>query len=490
MRRALIVAVAASALVVVALLAFLREPSADATDPSPERAAELALRDVGDLVETDAPTGGADDARVVDAGAARESDERRAEEEKLAHFVENARVAVDVLVVCDEDGRPLAGADVHCSAGEFDPSEAVKSDADGRVRFEKPVHDVYVIEARADGCMPARTAVRLAPGARSCEAVVRLAFRRDVLVRVVDPSGRELVRGAHGFDEKSVHEIGIAVARACTRPGGRFPGVDGPPHRARRDDAKDACAWRLEIHGREAVSVHALIGDVVLACEDIDAWREELVLRIDAAALRGASDAVLVRVVDEGANAVVGARVVFRRVGGEVVERVTDRDGRARVDALLAGQVVVEVDAAGYGRWKETLRRPIDVEVLVALQAGRRIAGVALDQDGAPLPRARVLLYSAEEAGSSKVPPLLARTDSALDGTFEFSERRPGRYAVAIDAGGTFGRLPRVEEWGPSVASADVRHGDALGLVLRGARPRNDVGGEDWNPRGAPAIPK
>jgi len=394
---------------------------------------------------------------------------------------------IEVRVVHDEDGRPFVGARVMLPVGfnvsAVAPPQPLTTDAQGLARFEGLLAWDWNVVAEADGCIAERGSALIQEQRPEARVELRLATRRDVLVRFVDASGRDLVPADLGLEADDVRGVGLVLDACCGEPGQRFQLVDAPSHRARGVDTKQhPFCWNLEIRGVSAACVHALLGDVILAAEPLDPRATDVLVRLDREVVARAATPIVVRVVAGAAEEpVVGARVVFSPVARKAVERLTDDEGRARVEGLVTGELGVSASAPGFALARIAVRRPIEGELVLRMTAGRTISGVVFDQLEAAMPRALVGIYSADEAGSNRVTTPLEFAFTDLDGRFVFTEQKVGEYVVGVHASDGRRRLPKREELRPDTAFVDCRDADVTGLVLHGYRPVNDLGGPDWD---------
>lgn len=400
---------------------------------------------------------------------------------------------IEVRVVHDEDGTPFDGVRVSLTPALLDAVRPAKgtTDAQGVAVFEGLTDTYWDVLAEAEGCVAMRGGAPIQPEHPNASVEVRLAMQRDVLVRLVDAAGRDLSAADIGLAAEDAGNLALVLGASCSIPGERYVLTGAPAHRSR--SASSAAApfrWQLEIRGRGTACVHVLLGDVVLAAEPLDPRASEALVRIDPAVIRGAVTPIGVRVVTtRGEVPVEGARVRFEGPRRKVVDRLTDKEGRASFDGLVVGSLTLRVAAEGFAPASVSVQRPVEGEVLVRLEVARSIAGVVLDQDGRPMARAVVGIYRPNPAGVSRTvaPSELAITE--LDGTFRFVNVHGGEYVVGVGGQSADGRrvLPERDARAIDAAYAECSEGDVLGLVLYGYRPVNPTTGPDWDP---PPFPR
>jgi len=492
MRRVLLGSIVIAVAIVAALVFALSDRSIPAieSDSVTHEALRTSALELGDVEVAPSAVDIAKPPQSVREVAVEASPAPSELERKLTRFVDApGDCTIEARIVHDEDGRPFAGANVQLMlTNEEGFGEPLTTGADGIARFEHVRAGAWLVRADAPGCALARGGGHVSRAQPEASLELRLSTLREVSVRLVAASGRDLTRGSETVDVALASEIAIVVGATCARPGERFDASDAPPSRARSTRSKSApYTWQLELRGRDAVCVHALIGDVVLAASVVDPWSDEVRLRVDDSAWRSALTPVVVRVVTGAADVpVVGARVSCASALGSFVETHADERGVARILDFAAGEFVLTVDAPDYAAVRRSLRRPLDADILVRLGTGRRVEGVLLAQDDAPMPRRKLALYAAEEAGSSRAARVLHVVETGLDGRFVFADLDPGQYAVSTHSGTGYARLPRTSDWPTSLVHADCRERDAHGLVVRGFAVSNDTRGPEWNPTAPP----
>jgi protocatechuate 3,4-dioxygenase beta subunit len=130
-------------------------------------------------------------------------------------------------------------------------------------------------------------------------------------------------------------------------------------------------------------------------------------------------------VIEDPLGRPVQSSVSIRSADGPIVPAASD--GAGRFDAWVpGGSVEVVVDAPGYARAVEQLLAP-DETVRIALDWECTLAGVVLDESGAPLARARIVAEGLD--GRARM------ASTATDGSFRFAGIGEGRYRVRGAAG-------------------------------------------------------
>lgn len=464
----LLISAAIVACFVAAVLLFAR--SQGAFDPAgPYGGARTETAPSHELHDVDAP-----------AGRTREAGEPTASKVAPATATTSApkpthRLAV--RVVRAEDGEPIADAHVGLalSPGVRGPlPEPRTTDARGDAELSGIEDGFYDLVASAPGRAVKKREVVFFRGGPDRPIEVRLEFQRDVLVRLVDARGTDLSPTDFGLAHDTDVGIGIALGARCGAAGARFESGEVPTYRSSWIDSKtQPFTWKLQILGRDSGCVHALFGDVVVAAQALDERATEIAVVLDREAWNRALGPVVVRVVDDvHREPVAGARIAFACGSGDETVRDADAEGRVQLDDVPCGQLVLQVRGPGYATQRVPVRRPVRAEVVVRLRPARRIDGVLRDLEGRPIAGVAVLVWTERAIGEARssgtvASPLAGRATSA-DGTFSFDELAADEYMVGWNADGSRRMPPPNAD--DAFAAADCTRGDAVGIVLRGAR--------------------
>lgn len=125
----------------------------------------------------------------------------------------------------------------------------------------------------------------------------------------------------------------------------------------------------------------------------------------------------------------IGSQPAIPLPPGMGTRATTNADGEYTIESLEAGPQQVDFRHAKYlGTRKEVTLKGSETRLDAQLTSGQRVAGVVVDEAGAPVPDARVTASGAAGAMGS------ART--ATDGTFEFDSLNPGRYRFTASKSG------------------------------------------------------
>ncbi len=464
-RRSLLLGLALSFAVIAAIVLaarVLRQEPLDVGLDAPSIASPRMVKDAAGDVITDAPRSGdvATSARapsVVDASAL---------------GVPSGPGSIDVRVLRAEDHASLEDAFVEISLlGNSAMKASAKTDADGRARFTDLATGSWNVDVSAEERTKDRATARIRDKERNARVEMRLAFERTVAVHLADTSGARLALGSPVIGEKHWHEVAVVVGSACGTPGTAFDAGDAPRSRSTRYEELDgSVCWRVTIEGRDPACVHVVLRDTILAAETLDLLAKEVTLRIPRSAVAAALTETVVRVIDAGtALPVAGARVVLGRASGRWFERTTGEDGRASFDERIDPGSTVTVTAAGFATTTEPWSRTEHGVSFVQLVAGRRIEGVILRADGAPLRNAPLELRALAPNGRDVVRKTLMSLKSTNEGRFVFDGLAAGVYIVGHAASGV--RWPMETEGRPAgFERVDCRAGDFTDLVLREIR--------------------
>lgn len=353
-------------------------------------------------------------------------------------------------VVVDEDGRPIAGAVVQWRSKLKDGPVARTAD-DGTFGFEQalPSEGVYAVEARG-------YAGRWVE-AGSERIVLRRGGTRRVVARVVDEDRRP-VEGATG-EVFLAGSYGRAVSDAAgaLEIGGLFPYGEEP----------GGLLVRAKGHVPEAVQLGTLL-------EDVDAGTVVL--------SRGGVVTGVVR--DESTGSPVpGARVGYASFLWDW-EAVADADGSFRLEAVSLDAFCLYAYADGWlpsrqgwgpsatGRKLFDEQREIVRDVLVVRSV--TVAGIVLDDAGAPVANASVEVNEPEESPRVLVPGLASAAPTDAKGAFAVAGFHPGSALTMVAASES------------GIAEHEARAGE--GPVVLRLEPTRPVVGRVLNGRGEPVV--
>jgi Carboxypeptidase regulatory-like domain/PDZ domain len=335
--------------------------------------------------------------------------------------------AVELTVVVQDDkGKPLAGAEVRAFAEARGAADAKVTTTDAKGEATVAAQPFDVVEARHAGFKRASARV-----SRQTEATRRLTLRllpgadaprATIAGRVVDGRGQPvdgaLVEAwAYGSDGNKTP----AWAQTLSRADGGFTLTE-------LDDA----TYNLRASAR---------GEGAVARAGVRAGSRDVELRL------GAAEAGIRGVVRDGSGKPVTAFTVlaFPRLGPLArgpEERATVIDAQGRYALLLpAGSYVVSAAARGFARSDErTVEvRDTPVDVDFTLRGGSRVFGRVVERGSAkPLQGARVELEG--DAHGDGVT-LAYDTRSGADGAFTLDGLSQGRHSILVEADGHDGRI-------------------------------------------------
>ena len=359
-------------------------------------------------------------------------------------------------LVLDEDGLPVAGAQVSAETGSRAPGAVTETDAAGRFRLDGLNEFGYAIVARS-GDLAAQKSVSPALPGQSVELVLQLGPTATLRGRVVE-AGAPL---AGAIVAVATVDQGRTYGTALSQADGRFV-LAGLPRRL--------VHLRIESHKLQQPLKLDLSRD---STGEVDSVCEHL------ATVSG-------RVTNAG-----------RPVGGAIVYMNANRPGQPRAFAQADGTFeIAGVEPGAYelgaDGWQDPpgIARAISVEVgardigdlVLELGPGATIAGEVVDSDGAPVAGATVSAYRTRLSdfgtattgrdGRFLVPLLAGHGDYRLDVTvrdkhFQSSEELPkvpvpdeNSHVTGIRIVGSFGHLTisgRVSRAGAPAAGIEVK---------------------------------
>lgn len=359
-------------------------------------------------------------------------------------------------LVIDTDEKPVVGARITIAADSDDGSGAVHlvSDAEGRFTFS--ARDGSLIEARADGFLP---------------AVATMDF-------TVEVSGEltltlERLDGGVAIDPVTLK---VNVEVESTR--GEFYGATviawrdtrrGPIEVARVAQAESKLELKVEGPGPWLVQARAGRRSSNLA----ETRGEPVTLRVgDSGKLRG-------RVQDEKGQPVTGFTVTFREKRGPIAEgegdsrHLLDARGEYALEDLQSGVFNVNVTALGFApsdAQEVRIGEGLDPRADFILRPGGTFTGKVLDRRSrSPLARAAVSLESSDDSLFAA-----AGTRTGDDGTFTLGGLKPGRRSLFFAAEGHHARLVSIEsEAGKTGGPIEV----LLTPIAPGEQPRVELVG-------------
>jgi hypothetical protein len=276
--------------------------------------------------------------------------------------------------VRDEEGRPIAGAEIEVTGDDPLPVGA-RAGADGVATLRRLAGTRWLVVARARGFEEvAQRGVR--EGERP-KIVLRRLGALFVSVRMPDGSA---ARGA------KVHIAGAQL----------WP--------ARVADVDDRGEVRIGALAAGSYALRATRGDLAspieLGVPVARAEEKQVTLELRPGVVLG------VRVTDgEGdhADAIRGARVTLTEAGVSPfpVEAVTDASGRARLGPVAPGDLAVAARADGYvARGAIQVPTPAPQELRVALSRAGVLAGRVVDARGFPVDGATIQVVGTDFAGA------------------------------------------------------------------------------------------
>jgi hypothetical protein len=365
--------------------------------------------------------------------------------------------------VRDEAGEPLADARVRVRGDSALEWSTGTTGADGTLVFEGVRSGNPKVRVEADGFWSQESRARIRLREPDAELEVSLVQRRAVVVTLVDGTGRELRVGEDGIGDDFLNNARFACAPACARFGDLAPKASDPGCDVARL-AGPTLRWRLDLHGRARTCVQLAVGPWILCAQPLAADATEMALRVSLDALRELLAPLEVRVLAEDADTpIANARVGYGSRGNNFLVRRTDADGRVRFAPCFEAACELEVSQPGFVSAHRSRDQLIARDVVVRLGAGRRIEGLLLGEDGAPLPRGTVALHSTDEFGTPTVSEIPRLAKTSREGRFLFEDVAPGMFLVrAHDMG-----LVEQPVVGPDAISVDCRTTDQRGIVVQ-----------------------
>jgi hypothetical protein len=353
-----------------------------------------------------------------------------------------ARGSVAWARVVDQQGRPIAGADVSLEAAVPSPAAMMSfsggeaplravSDTDGRARFDRVAVGTHVLEAKAAGFAPTRVpglTIEVA-GTETELGTVELAPEVRIELELVDRDGQPVAGASCWIDEQLGRLLSL-------RTGGNDREADGLSDRH----------GRVSIGGQRAGAKLSLLvraEGFAEASASLDANPEAEPIRVvlePTSRLGG-------RVVDEAGVPIAGAKVeldMVRTLGAASFgmprsDAETADDGTFLFEGLEPGRAGLTASAPG----RRTVRNQgialaagesqLDHEL--RLEPGATITGTVRNAEGTPLDGVRVLI---PEGNTSPAMIMMVRSGALTnaDGHFRLEGAAVGRRLLEAHAPG------------------------------------------------------
>ena len=312
--------------------------------------------------------------------------------------------------VAGPGGKPVAGARVTLTArGRFDASfglapvpQETTTGADGTFRFEGAASERNELVVEAAGLAPARVAeAKGGAQGRAIALVAGTALSGSVKKRDGKPAAGVLVRyEADGLETRWVETGADGAFRLADLPSRRGSVVADAG-----DDGFAEAASITPAPGRAPLAL-VLAPPTVLEGRTLDVATLKVVPRVKLAVTAGDG----IRVARSGA------------------------DGRYRLRGLRPGEVSVRADEPRHVLWTRArvpLEKGATKTLDVPLTRGASLSGRVVDEDGRPVPDAKVLVSSGDDSPFRFVQRAMAgdpgaRIRSRADGTFSASRLPPG----------------------------------------------------------------
>ncbi len=401
---------------------------------------------------------------------------------------------VIVRILGAEERAPIAGALVELQRNVMFDRAALHATtiADGTARFEGVEARAWIVSVSAVSWMDARSTASVRSDVPVTDVTLELEARHELVVRLVDAADRPFVPARSGLEAAAGSHLMLVLTAMCGSPG---LVTESPSSRIFRTTTLEtldgSLAWRAVVEGGQPACVQAVLGSVIVGAQFLDPDASEVRLVIDAESVRLATSPLVVRVlVGATDEPLVGARVEAHQLGPRSLALSTDEAGFARFSEDVFGDATLVVEAAGFATLSIPVQQPFVDEHVVRMVPGHRVSGRTLDQNGDPMPRARVVLYAGSSADAAP-PRFMDASSSGAHAEFAFDGLAPGVYSLAVPAGAEWRPAPNglvraPDAPGQGAIIVDVRFGDANEVVLRGRRNVQSLDGEPWNPEQPP----
>jgi uncharacterized GH25 family protein len=333
----------------------------------------------------------------------------------VIHVTEGAGLDVTVL---DEPGKPIAGASVYSDDGDAD--DAVTTDAAGKAKLKGLRPGWIAIEATASGYAPNRTVTTVGSGGAT--GTVQITLRKGVAVsgRVVDDTGKAIANAkVSAASENWGMGDETGEADVITNAQGAFtiPSLAAGTHRLTAIDGEHAPAWSTPITVKDApvsgVTITMKAGGT-LAGKVTDTAGKPVAF-------------ASVQVLGKGQDAWMQEdprRATTDKLGAFELRGLARIKLQARAESETAASKIVDVDLA---------EKAAITDLALVLEVSGQIAGIVVDEKGAPVPEVQVNAFPDILGGASADGLALAGMSSTTTdggGAFVISGLPDGAYRL------------------------------------------------------------
>jgi len=333
----------------------------------------------------------------------------------VVHLTEGA--GLDVTVI-DELGKPISGASVYSE--DDDADDAVTTDAVGKAKLKGIRPGWIAIEASAAGYAPNRTVTTVGSGGAT--GTVQITLRKGFAIsgRVIDDAGKAIANAKVSAASEN-WGMGDETGKAdvITNAQGAFtiPALAAGTHRLTAIDGEHAPAWSTPITVKDTP-----VSGVTITMKAGGALSGKVT---DTAGKPVAF--ATVQVIAKGQDAWMQAtprHATTDKLGAFELRGLARIKQQARAESETAASKIAEIDLA---------EKAAVTDLALVLDVSGQIAGIVVDEKGAPVPEVQVNAFPDILGGASAEGLALAGLSSTTTdggGAFVISGLPDGAYRL------------------------------------------------------------